>query len=99
MDHASAVLIVLVAVVYNSQHAFAGGTALKASVQQAAQVREHNWSPGGARMPLRLTMPPSTVRHSTLARTHRPHGQAQLTSVVRSGGKQHGWPTQIVILK
>ena len=58
---------------------------MKASVQQAALVREHNWTPGGARMPLRLAMPPSTVRGSTRARTDRPHGHALLTSVVKRG--------------
>lgn len=64
---------------------FAGGTAMKASVKQAALVREHNWTPGGARMPLRLTVPPSTARAPASARTDRPHGRAQLTSVVKRG--------------
>ena len=58
---------------------------MKASVQQAALVREHNWTPGGACMPLRLTIPPSTVRPSTRARADRPHGRAMLTSVVKRG--------------
>ena len=59
-----------------------GGTAMKASVQQAAKVREHNWTPGGACMPLRLAMPPSTARPTT-----RPvlHGSALMTSVVKRG--------------
>ena len=63
----------------------AGGSALKASVQQAALVREHNWTPGGAPMPLRLAIPPSTVKASTRARADRPHGRAMLTSVVKRG--------------
>ena len=63
----------------------AGGSALKASVQQAALVREHNWTPGGVRMPLRLAIPPSTIRASTMARADRPHGRAMLTSVVKRG--------------
>lgn len=63
----------------------AGGSALKASVQQAALVREHNWTPGGAPMPLRLAIPPSSVRASTRARADWPHGRAMLTSVVKRG--------------
>ena len=63
----------------------AGGSALKASVQQAALVREHNWTPGGAPMPLRLAIPPSTIKASTRARADRPHGRAMLTSVVKRG--------------
>lgn len=58
---------------------------MKASVQQAALVREHNWTPGGACMPLRLAIPPSTVRPSTRARADRAHGHAMLTSVVKRG--------------
>ena len=58
---------------------------MKASVQQAALVREHNWTPGGACMPLRLAIPPSTVRASTRPRAVRPHGRAMLTSVVKRG--------------
>ncbi|KAL3133801.1 hypothetical protein ABBQ32_008277 [Trebouxia sp. C0010 RCD-2024] len=62
-----------------------GGSALKASVHQAALVREHNWTPGGALMPLRLAIPPSTIKASTRARADRPHGRAMLTSVVKRG--------------
>lgn len=59
-----------------------GGTAMKASVQQAAKVREHNWTPGGARMPLRLAIPSSTARPTTRAGLH---GSALMTSVVKRG--------------
>lgn len=58
---------------------------MKASVQQAAQVREHNWTPGGACMPLRLAMPPSTVKPSSRFRMTRPGGPAMMTSVVKRG--------------
>ncbi|KAL0045599.1 hypothetical protein WJX82_010928 [Trebouxia sp. C0006] len=62
-----------------------GGTAMKASVHQAAMVREHKWTPGGARMPLKLAMPPSTVRPTTRSRMERHHGPAMMTSVVKRG--------------
>ncbi len=58
---------------------------MKASVQQAAMVREHNWTPGGARMPLRLAMPPSTIKPTTRSRLDRPHGHALMTSIVKRG--------------
>ncbi|KAL0028273.1 hypothetical protein WJX79_006483 [Trebouxia sp. C0005] len=62
-----------------------GGTAMKASVHQAAMVREHKWTPGGARMPLKVAMPPSTVRPTTRSRMERHHGPAVMTSVVKRG--------------
>lgn len=62
-----------------------GGTAMKASVHQAAMVREHKWTPGGARMPLKLAMPPSTVRPTTRSRMERHYGPAVMTSVVKRG--------------
>ncbi len=58
---------------------------MKASVHQAAMVREHKWTPGGARMPLKLAMPPSTVRPTTRSRMERHHGPAMMTSVVKRG--------------
>ena len=58
---------------------------MKASVQQAALVREHNWTPGGACMPLRLAMPPSTVKPTSRSRMTRPAGPAMMTSVVKRG--------------
>ena len=58
---------------------------MKASVQQAALVREHNWTPGGACMPLRLAMPPSTVKPTSRPRMTRPGGPAMMTSVVKQG--------------
>ncbi len=58
---------------------------MKASVHQAAMVREHKWTPGGARMPLKLAMPPSTVRPTTTSRMERHHGPAMMTSVVKRG--------------
>ncbi len=58
---------------------------MKASVHQAAMVREHKWTPGGARMPLKLAMPPSTVRPTTRSRMERHHGPAVMTSVVKRG--------------
>ena len=58
---------------------------MKASVQQAAVVREHNWTPSVVRMPLRLAMPPSTVKPSGRFRPDLPHGSALLTSVVKRG--------------
>lgn len=36
-------------------------------------------------MPLRLAIPPSTIRASTRTRPDRPHGRAMLTSVVKRG--------------
>ena len=47
--------------------------------------QEHSWTPGGACMPLKLAIAPSTVRASTRARADRPHGRAMLTSVVKRG--------------
>lgn len=58
---------------------------MKASVHQAAMVREHKWTPGGARMPLKLAMPPSTIRPNTRSRMDRHHGPAVMTSVVKRG--------------
>lgn len=58
---------------------------MKASVHQAAMVREHKWTPGGARMPLKLAMPPSTVRPTTTSRMERLHGSTVMTSVVKRG--------------
>ena len=58
---------------------------MKASVHQAAMVREHKWTPGAARMPLKLAMPPSTVRPTTRSRMERHHGPAMMTSVVKRG--------------
>ena len=58
---------------------------MKASVHQAAMVREHKWTPGGARMPLKLAMPPSTVRPTTRSRMERHYGPAVMTSVVKRG--------------
>ena len=63
----------------------AGGTAVKASVLQAAMVREHNWTPGGNHMPLRLAMAPSTIKPTTRSRLDRSHGNAHMTSVVKRG--------------
>ncbi|DBA75138.1 TPA: hypothetical protein ACH3X1_010457 [Trebouxia sp. C0004] len=62
-----------------------GGTAMKASVHQAAMVREHKWTPGGACMPFKLAMPPSTVRPTTRSRMERQRGPAVMTSVVKRG--------------
>ena len=58
---------------------------MKASVQQAAMVREHNWTPSGARMPLRLAMPPSTMKASSRFRPDLLRGSVLLTSVVKRG--------------
>lgn len=58
---------------------------MKASVQQAAMLREQSWTPGGARMPLRLAMAPTTVKPSARAKLDRPHGLSLMTSVVKRG--------------
>ncbi len=75
----------LLMVEYQRLRTAAGGTAMKASVHQAAMVREHKWTPGGARMPLKLAMPPSTIRPNTRSRMDRHHGPALMTSVVKRG--------------